>query len=135
MIRQDIIDACNKSAYIRYLNLEFVKLEREEAIGRIPFTEDIHNPYGSVHGGCLYTLADTVAGSLACMCGKFCTTVDGSMNYFAPAMDTEYVYCYAKLVREGGSLVNVSIEIKDDDGKLLDNGSFNYFKLNSAPVS
>lgn len=132
--RDAILKTIEKSEFIRNMELDFIRLDDKEAIGKIPFKSKFHNPYGSVHGGLLYSLADTVAGSVACMNGVYCTTADGSLNFFEPALNTEYIYCYAKCIRCGKHLVNVRVEIKDDNGLLLDDGSFNYFKLKNNPV-
>lgn len=128
-IKERIYRLLEGSEFIRSMELELVKLDEFEAIGRIPFKKSFLNSYGSMHGGFLYSLADTVAGSLACMCGDYVTTVDGSMNYFEPAVSEEFIYCYAYIVRTGRHLVNVKAEIKDDNGKLLDNASFNYYRI------
>lgn len=132
--KEKILEIIKKSEFIEYMDLEFVELDVEHALARIPFKSKFLNPYGSVHGGFLYSIADTVAGSLAAMDGVYCTTADGSLNFFEPAIDTEYVYCYAKCIRCGKHLVNVRVEIRDDNDKLLDDGSFNYFKLKGNPV-
>lgn len=130
LLRQKITDKIKLSEFICNMELEFEELTTEKAVARIPFKSKFLNPYGSVHGGFLYSLADTVAGSLAAMCGYYCTTAEGSMNFFEPAIDTEYVYCNAFCMRNGKHLVNIKIEIRDDKGNLLDDASFNYFKLN-----
>lgn len=131
----DIIkNEINNSEYIRNMDLTFVEYGSTYVIGKIPFTDKIKNTYGTVHGGMLYSLADTVAGCLACSCGTFCTTLDGSMNFFEPATNTEYIYCKAILLRDGHHIVNVKVEIMDDNNKLLDDGSFNYFKIKGAKL-
>lgn len=128
-INEKINELLENSEFIKYMEIEFTRLDEEEAVAKIPFKSKFLNAYGSVHGGLLYAIADTVAGAQACMSGSLCTTVDGAMNYFEPAVNTEYIYCIAKRVRCGKHLVNVKVEIKDDDGKLLDDGSFNYFRI------
>lgn len=125
IIKTDI----KKSEFINNMDLTFVEYDSLHAIGKIPFTDKIKNAYGTVHGGMLYSLADTVAGCLACSCGTFCTTLDGSMNFIEPAANTEYIYCKATLLRSGHHIVNMKVEITDDNGKLLDDGSFNFFKI------
>ena len=62
------------------------------------------------------------------MSGKFCTTVEGSMNYLEPAVSREYIYCEAKRVRGGNHLIVVKVKIKNDDGTLVDDGSFTFYR-------
>lgn len=123
-----ITDAHIGNKYLDILGLEFVELNEKTAIGRIPYKEETLNPYGFVHGGALYSMADITAGYLACiMSGNCMTTATGSLNFIAPAKNTEYIYCHATLIHGGRKLVVVRVEIKNDQGKLLDDGSFTFF--------
>ena len=114
--------------FSRHLGIEILEFEEKYIRARIPFKKPLQNNYGSVHGGVLYSFADILAGTVACMSGKFCTTVEGSMNYLEPAKSREYIYCEAKRVRGGNHLVVVKVKIKNDDGTLLDDGSFTFYR-------
>lgn len=81
-----------------------------------------------MHGGSLYSLADTIAGTLANMSGKAVTTIEGSLHFLAPAADTEYIYCDATLKRGGAHLITVDVDITDDKGKLLDCGCYTFYR-------
>ena len=129
-ILQAATELLNKSPFIQFMNVELIELTENYAKGRMPFNKEYHNPYGTMHGGCLYSLADTIAGTVANMSGKLVTTVEGSLRFLEPAYNSEYIYCEATLIRTGKTLVTVNAEIKNDDGKLLDCGYFTYFKTN-----
>jgi len=129
-IINQVYEALDKSMFIKNMGLEFVELDKTHGVGRVHFDEHIQNPYGTAHGGFLYALADTVAGSTATVAaGRFCTTIDGNMSYLEPGHNTEYIWCYADVQRVGKQLVNVKVEIRNDDGNVLDVGTFNYFQL------
>lgn len=129
-IKEKVLQAHRDCQYIKNMGIEFVELDSEHAVGKVFFDEKIQNPYGIAHGGFLFALADTVAGTAACVAAEtFCTTIDGSLNYLEPGHQTEYIWCYATVVRVGKQLVNMRVDIKDDSGKLLDTGIFNYFQL------
>jgi len=119
-----------ESPFINFLGIELLELTDTYAKGRMPFKKEYHNPYGTMHGGCLYALADTIAGTVANMSGKVVTTVEGNLHYLEPGWKTEYIYCEATLIRSGKNLVTVNADIKDDNGKLLDCGYFTFFKTN-----
>ncbi len=85
------------------------------------------NPYGTLHGGSLYSLADIVAGTVACMNGYFVTTVSGNMNFLLPADRTEYVYCEVLKLRQGKHLGVFEVKIKNDKQQILDSGEFTFF--------
>ncbi len=123
---EEILD---QSEFIKLLGIEITELDNEHAKGRMPFKSLFQNPYGTMHGGCLYSLADTVAGSLAnCVAGNVVTT-EGSLNFLDAAADTGYVYCEAHLRRCGSHLVNVDVDITDDSRKLLDCGNFTFYRV------
>lgn len=126
---EKIIEVLKNDVFANYLGVEFVEAKPGYVKAGIPFSDKVKNCYGTTHGGALYALADIVAGSLACMSGYFCTTVSGNLNYLLPAVSKDYIYLEAKTAREGSHLVVVNVELKDDEGKLLDNGSFTFFKL------
>ena len=127
--RQQIYGLIHDSEFMTYLDIEFIELSRERAFARMKLDSRYVNGYGTMHGGVIYSLADTIAGSLANMSGNMCTTVDGYINYFEPAINTEYVYCEALISRAGKNLINVKVSITNDDGKILDDGVFNYFRM------
>ena len=127
-----VLQMLEENEYIRNLELSITELDDSHAVGRIPYRENLLNPYHTVHGGCLYALADIVTGTLANLQGYYTNTVNGSMNYLEPAWKTQYVTCYATLVRCGRNLVTVHCELKADDGKILDEGSFTFFRTGNA---
>ena len=122
-------EVLSSSGFIQLLNIEILELSETHAKGRMPFDAKYCNPGGSMHGGCLYSLADTVAGTLAYFKGFDVTTVEGSMNFLEPAINTEYIYCTAKLKRRGKHLVTCDVDITNDAGKLLDCGISTFFRM------
>lgn len=128
MSNQEImLNMMKKNEYMQFLGIEMQELRKGYGLGKIPFRKGLENPYGMLHGGSLYSLADIVAGATACMNGYFVTTVNGNMNFMLPAVNTEYVYCEAKEVRQGEHLAVYDICLTADDGRILDNGSFTFY--------
>ena len=120
----------DRSEYIRELGIEILELSEGSARGRMPFDTKKENPGKAIHGGCLFSLADTIAGTLAFHnAGKYVVTVEGSLHFLSAAKDTTYVYCTAKMKRFGSTLVTVDVDITDDNGKLLDCGCFTYYRI------
>ena len=122
-------EVLGSGGFIKLLNIEILELSETGAKGRMPFDAKYCNPGGSMHGGCLYSLADTVAGTLAYSKGFDVTTVDGSMHFLEPAVNTEYIYCTANIKKRGKHLVTCDVEITNDSGDLLDCGIYTFFKL------
>lgn len=84
------------------------------------------NPHGTVHGGCLYTLADTVAGTAACARGASCVTVSGTLEFLRPATG-KTIRCVATPKKEGKTLSVMQVVLTNDAGKEVATGTFTFF--------
>lgn len=131
-IKKQMLEFLEGNSFIQHLGIEMLEMSVDGAYAKMPYREEVLNPYKSVHGGVLYSFADIVAGTTAAMEGKLATTVNGSMDFLEPAWQTEYVYCKASKVRSGKQLSVFNVEIRDDDGKLLEQGSFTFFKTSMS---
>ena len=123
-----VLKSLEDNSFCKFLGLEFSELTDTHAVARIPFSEKFFNPFATVHGGVLFSVSDIVAGAMACVSGNFCTTVEGKLNYLLPGKADKYIYCESKVTRAGRHIISAYVEIKSDDGKLLDNGSFTFYR-------
>ena len=96
------------------------------AEGVLEVRQTSFNPHGTVHGGCLYTLADTVAGSaVAAACGKPCVTAGSSMEFLRPATGAK-VLCSVRPKKLGRTLCVMQVEITTEAGKIAATGTFTF---------
>jgi uncharacterized protein (TIGR00369 family) len=113
----DVAAVFNEIPYLQTLGIEVTGAEGGEATATVPF-RDAHrsHPAGEVaHGGLAYSLADTAGGAAAvAVTGKVTPTVDMRIDYLEPA--TADLTAEATVVREGGSVAVVDIEVHDSDG-------------------
>lgn len=76
--------------------------------------EDHHfNSAGLVHGGVLFTLADTGMGAAlyaGLQPGQWCATVEIKINYFRPVRQGE-IECVSTVVHQGRALANTESEL------------------------
>ena len=121
-----------QNAYMQDLHIEILTIERGYVKGRLTVTKNVLNPYGSVHGGCLYSLADITAGLAASTYGVYSSTIEGHMEYVLPAMDTEYVICEVKEIRQGVHVSQYEAYLYDDKGQLVDRASFSFYMMQRA---
>ncbi|MCD8377040.1 MAG: PaaI family thioesterase [Oscillospiraceae bacterium] len=107
------------------MNARIVSLTRDgRAEGELTLGKENQNPWGTVHGGALATLADTVAGACAVAAtGCVCVTVDFYLNYLRPALGGK-VHCAAQAEHIGKTLSVVQVRIRDEQGKALATGQF-----------
>ncbi len=118
------------NAYMKYMNIELVELREGYALGKMKVQEKYLNPYKSVHGGVLYSLADIISGIAACSYGKYVSTISGTMNYLKPAIDTEEIFCEANVLRNGNQISVYNVTLKDSAGQLVETGTFTFYVMN-----
>lgn len=130
MLEKEQMEAIlERNGFAKHIGMELLEVEEGYAKGRIRLEAQHKNIYQGMHGGCSYALADTLAGIAASTYGRYVTTVGGSMNYLLPMKDTEYVYCEARVVRQGGRVGIYEAALTNDCGELLGTASFTYYSL------
>ncbi len=134
LICNQIVEVLKQNEYMQFLGIEIMDISLGYCKGRMKVSDKIKNPYGTLHGGSFYSMADIIGGTAACTYGKYVTTVSGSMNFMQPAAGTEYVYCDAKVVRQGNHLAVYDIAMSDDEGQILENASFTFFVTNNNVI-
>lgn len=115
--------------FANYIGMELLDADVGFARARMQLKKQHKNIYGNMHGGCAFTLADTLAGVAVVSFGETVTTLNASVNYMKPVTNTEYLYCDANVKRHGGKVSVVQVELTNDDGELLINGSFTYYHI------
>ena len=104
-------------SFSSYNGITVTKLEKDVAEGELVITPQSLNSGGIVHGGCLATLADTVAGN-----GVACAT------FLSPACgDGHKIYCRAIPQKIGRTLCLYEVSLTDDNGREVAAGSFTFF--------
>jgi acyl-CoA thioesterase len=97
--------------------------------------ENYHlNSTGVVHGGVLFTLADTGMGAAlypTLLADEICATIEIKINYFKPVRHGLMV-CTSEIVNRGKSVANVESCVYSGDVLVAKaNGSFSIFKRKS----
>lgn len=123
-----------ENSYIKFLGIEMMEFEDGYSLARMKYRNELANPYGMLHGGCLYSFADIAAGTTACMCGNYVTTVSGTLNFLLPAVETEYVFCESTRLRQGKHLAVFDVKIKDENNQILDSGEFTFFVMDQLVI-
>ena len=105
------------------------EITEDHAKGEMEVKDSSRNLNGSVHGGCLYTMADSIGGSAASAQGYRIATASGHIEYLAPALKTEKLFAEAEVVKSGKRIIVCEVRIYDDDRKILMIGLFEYTRL------
>ena len=86
------------------------------------------NGSGHVHGGFIYTMADTAGGSNARLYANNVTTLDSDFHFLTNNATRELVG-RAEMIREGGSVIVLRVKVIGDTGEVFAEGTFTYYVL------
>lgn len=118
-----------QQGFIAKTGIRITDLGEGHAKGRVVLDTSCNNPMDYVHGGCLFTLADTVAGHAAMTYGGVVTTSSAEIHYLNPAKDTEYIEAEANVIRNGRTISLFDVMIRDDKGTEICKLILTYFKI------
>ena len=110
------------------VGLRPVSLDTGRAVFAVKLRPEHLNPHGVVHGGVVYTLADTTMGAALTTrldAGERCLTLEIKINYVAPALEGTLA-CEAVVVDRGRRIGVLEARVRDEAEKLvaLATGSF-----------
>ena len=119
------------SRFTQHVGIELI----EKAPGRSRWTLDLQpvhmNTHGVVHGGVLFTLADTAMGAAlfgALQPGEICATINVKINYFKPVFGGQVV-CLSEVVNQGKNVAHLDASLYVDNVLVARaNGDFAIFK-------
>ncbi len=117
--------------FAAHTNIEILDIGIGWATGRIVVQEHHGNPIGSIHGGCLFSLADSVGGAAAVSRKKAATTVSSSINYVNAAMLGKVTELRARAteLKAGKSTCVYRVDITDQEDRLIATATNTYFYL------
>ena len=116
------------NVFSRFNGFELESVELDRAVYRLEIRPESRNPYGMVHGGALYTLADDAAGTAAHSNGEYYVTQSGDLH-FLRNRSTGTIRATGRTRHRGRSTVLIDVDITDEDGTLLATGEFTYFRV------
>ena len=115
--------------YIRFQHITFTELSKGHVRAEITVDEDLLNPMGGVHGGCLFSICDTVGGTAAMTRGYVVTTMSGYISYLRPAVGTGTLFVEAVEIKSGRTISNYDVFVKDETGVLICKTTLEYYRL------
>jgi acyl-CoA thioesterase len=115
------------------IGLRFSKLDEGYSQCLLNVNETLHNPYGVLHGGVIYSLADTGMGGAVYSCldeDELCASVEIKIAYFR-FVTSGTISCESRVIHRSRRLVFVESEVSSD-GNLIAKamGTFSRFKAN-----
>lgn len=123
---QALIDRMNAPGqFSADVNVRIDKIDVGYAEGVLNIQPGNLNLVGIVHGGCLATLADTVAGMGVAATGNACVTVSYGMNFLRPATGKQ-IRCVATADQMGRRICVMRTELTNEAGEKVATGNFTF---------
>ena len=119
----------NNNKFASYLGIWTTEIRKGFAAGEMTVQDYFENAVSSVHGGCIFALADTIGGAAAASYGYRMTTVSGDFHYLSPAMEVKQLRAVAKEIKCGKRMFVCDVEIVSEQEKLSAKGTFSYYNL------
>ncbi len=114
------------------IGLNFTKVRKRFSQCQIEVRNDLLNPHKVVHGGVMYSMADTGMGGALYPSlpeGTLCATLEIKINYFKPVYSGTLV-CNTKLIHQGKASAVLESEIINNEeivAKAI--GTYSIFKI------
>ena len=117
-----------KNAFTEHNFFQLESREPDRAVYRLEIRPESCNPYGIVHGGALYTLADDAAGTAVHTDGGYYVTQSGNLH-FLDNRAQGVIRAIGQVRRRGRTTVLAEVDIVDQQDALLATGEFVYFRV------
>lgn len=114
------------NAFMRHNHIEMESVEPDRAVFRLTIRPESKNPFGMVHGGAIYTLADNATGAAAHTDGRFYVTQTSALHFLRNQSEGT-VRATAWVRHRGRSTVLTAVDITGEGGKLIATGEFTFF--------
>ncbi|MCD8151824.1 MAG: PaaI family thioesterase [Clostridiales bacterium] len=118
-----------QSGFIREVGFEAAEMENGYARCELVLQEKHFNPIGSVHGGVIFTMADTVGGAAAVSRGRAVTTVSGDIHFLRPAMNSKKLIGESQEVKTGKNMCVYNVMISDETGRQIAMATMTYYYI------
>ena len=109
--------------------VRIVEIREGYARTELEVRPELLNPIGSLHGGCLFTMADITGGSAAVSHGEQVTTADADIRYLRPGIHVKKLTAESKEIKKGENLLVYQVEIRDEKETLLAAATLSYMSL------
>lgn len=129
-LQEDMIVLCKNNEFMKHNHIKAVELLEDRAVTELVVSEDNKNPYGILHGGALFAMADCAGGLASRSDGRRYVTLSSSFNFIKSATEGT-VRATATIRHRGRSTCLCDVALTDRTGALLATGSFTFFCIDA----
>lgn len=117
-----------ESGFIQHNGIRIVSVDEEKSVLEADVSEKSCNIWGIVHGGLLYTIADTAAGVLVrSKYERKNVTLDGSISYLRSTAGAKKVIATAHEVRAGHRVCFLEVDVTTETGVQVARAQINMY--------
>lgn len=120
-----------RNAFAHYNHMELESVQPDRAVFRLEIRPETKNPFGMVHGGALYTMADNAAGTAAHTDGRAYVTQTSSLHFLRNQAEGT-IRAEGRVRHRGLSTCLAEVDITGEGGALLATGEFTFFCVDPA---
>lgn len=120
-----------KGTFSDFLTMEVVEYREGYCRSKCTIKQEYLNPLKSVHGGYLFTVADTTAGMASIIIGgkSTVTTIESNMRFLNAALNCDTLYAEATVLKSGKRIVYTEAVVKGEDGTVFAKGSYTFARI------
>ena len=131
---EQLMERLNSSSmFLQSNDMRVTEVRQGYAKVEMIIDEQILNIHGFVHGGALFSLADTVAGAASFATGRDSGTLTGTINYIKPGRGGKLIGI-AQEISRGRTTGVYEVFIFNDRNTLLSRATFTMFFLDSDRI-
>lgn len=114
-----------ENRFIDYCGIEIIQ-DEQGCHGSVKVEPKHHNPYGIVHGGLLYTMADTTAGYTARTLAPSPVTLNSEFHYMRN-VPSGTLTAWPEVLKAGRHILLIRVRVMAEEEILLAEGTFTYY--------
>lgn len=110
------------------VGIELIDIRKGWAKTKIPYSQKLINANGVVHGGVIFSAADSAVGlALLGLVDRhdLITTIEMKINYLK-SFDRGEIFAEAKIIFKGSQIAVGEVEVRDSDGNLVAKATSTY---------
>jgi acyl-CoA thioesterase len=121
--------------FLELIGFKFIKKGKGFSRSELNITASLLNPYDTVHGGVVYSLADTGMGGALSTCleeDERCSTIEIKINYLKSVRSGKLT-CDTKVFHKGKNIAFLESVVQDHQNRPVATatGTFNIFKISN----
>lgn len=114
--------------FIKNNNYSLVDIKKDYCVMEAEVTDDSLNPYGIVHGGFMFGLADTAAGVAARSSGRKAVTLSSHIEYLHACHGSK-IKAVVEPLKVGKSVSVYEVSVYDEKEVMVAKATVDYFYM------